>query len=115
LSRAATEDGGVPSGLKLKLYIERLQRGNHVPCNRLLITLAALCAAAAPTFALAAETQAYSYDALGRLTKVVASNGRVTEYAYDAANNRTQVTSTGPAPVRVVVVPLLGGLVIPLP
>ncbi|PXA85009.1 hypothetical protein DMC25_16310 [Caulobacter sp. D4A] len=71
---------------------------------------------AAPSLAAAAETTTYTYDALGRLTKVVTSAGRVTEYTYDAAGNRTQVTSTGgTTSLRVVVLPLLGGLVVPLP
>ncbi|WP_089928632.1 RHS repeat domain-containing protein [Caulobacter sp. UNC279MFTsu5.1] len=81
----------------------------------LFIGLAVLCFAAAPSWATAAETQTYTYDALGRLTKVVSTNGRVTEYTYDAANNRTQVTSTGGSSGKVVVLPLLGGLVLPLP
>jgi hypothetical protein len=84
--------------------------------GRLLIALAAAGMIAAPSLAAAAETMTYTYDALGRLTKVVSTNGRVTEYTYDAAGNRTQVTSTGGTnTVRVVVLPLLGGLVVPLP
>lgn len=83
--------------------------------HRLLIGMVALCALTAPTLVVAAETQTYTYDALGRLTKVVTSSGRTTEYAYDAANNRTQVTSTGGSSGKVVVLPLLGGLVLPLP
>lgn len=80
----------------------------------LFIGLAALCFVAAPSLGVAAETQTYTYDALGRLTKVTTTSGRVTEYTYDAANNRTKVTSTGGSS-RVVVLPLLGGLVLPLP
>ena len=80
-----------------------------------LIGMAAVCALMAPTLVMAAETQTYTYDALGRLTKVQTSSGRTTEYTYDAANNRTQVTSTGGSSGRVVVLPLLGGLVLPLP
>lgn len=83
--------------------------------SRLLIGILALSALTAPTLAAAAETQTYTYDALGRLTKVETSSGRKTEYTYDAANNRTQVTSTGGSSGRVVVLPLLGGLVLPLP
>jgi len=47
--------------------------------------------------ALAGETIAYSYDALGRLTKVSRSGtinaGATACYAYDKANNRSNVTS----------------------
>jgi YD repeat-containing protein len=80
-----------------------------------LAGLALLSAAAVPSAAMAAETTSYTYDALGRLTKVVTMSGRTTEYKYDAANNRTEVISTGGSSGRVVVLPLLGGLVIPLP
>lgn len=83
--------------------------------SRLLIVLAALCALTSSALAMAAETQTYTYDALGRLTKVETTSGRVTQYTYDAANNRTQVTSTGGSSGKVVVLPLLGGLVLPLP
>lgn len=79
--------------------------------SRLLIALLVLCAMISPALAIAAETQTYTYDALGRLIKVETTGGRVTQYTYDAANNRTQVTSSG----KVVVLPLLGGLVLPLP
>jgi YD repeat-containing protein len=81
----------------------------------LLIGLVALCVVASPMLAVAAETQTYTYDALGRLTKVETTSGRKTEYTYDAANNRTQVSSTGGSSGKVVVLPLLGGLVLPLP
>lgn len=81
----------------------------------LFVGLAALCVLGGASAATAAETQNYTYDALGRLTKVVTTSGRVTEYTYDAANNRTKVTSTGGSSGRVVVLPLLGGLVLPIP
>lgn len=81
----------------------------------LFIGLAALCFMGAPCLAAAAETQTYTYDALGRLTKVTTTSGRVTDYAYDAANNRTKVTSSGGASGKFVVLPLLGGLVLPVP
>ncbi|MDQ4086901.1 MAG: hypothetical protein M3177_02635 [Pseudomonadota bacterium] len=64
--------------------------------NSLLGTAAALGAA---TAALAAETITYSYDARGRLTKVVRSgsvnNGVTTTYTYDKADNRTNKTTSG--------------------
>jgi YD repeat-containing protein len=64
--------------------------------ERILLTAAALTIAAA---AVAAETISYSYDARGRLIKVVRSgtvnNGVNTSYAYDKADNRTNKTTSG--------------------
>jgi len=40
-------------------------------------------------------TWTYAYDQLGQLTRVVTPAGRVIEYAYDAAGNRTCVTDNG--------------------
>lgn len=40
-----------------------------------------------------AATATYDYDALGRLTKVTSSDGKVASYSYDAAGNRSQVVS----------------------
>ncbi|BEV12117.1 RHS repeat protein [Asticcacaulis sp. DW145] len=67
--------------------------------------------------ALSASQTAFVYDALGRVTKVTYDNGTVVEYQYDAAGNRTQKTVTGSpsSGVRVVVVPLNGFTVIPVP
>lgn len=51
--------------------------------------------------ARAAETIIYSYDAKGRVTKVVragtVNNGVTTQYAHDKANNRKKVKTTGSA------------------
>jgi hypothetical protein len=63
---------------------------------------AALCAAAA----MAGETITYSYDARGRLVKVVragtVNNNVSATYGYDKADNRTKVTIVSPnaAPPR---------------
>jgi hypothetical protein len=61
-------------------------------------TLAFLAFAAANPV-LANETQTYTYDAQGRLIKVVATgtanNGLTTTYSHDKADNRTNVTVTG--------------------
>src|SRR4030095_2690574 len=43
----------------------------------------------------AAEAQIYGYDALGQLTRVEYADGRVVEYTYDAAGNRTDVKNNG--------------------
>ena len=53
-----------------------------------------------PAFsASAAETTTYTYDAKGRLVKVVRSgtvnNGVVSEYKHDRADNRQEVKVTG--------------------
>jgi hypothetical protein len=48
--------------------------------------------------AYADSTAAYTYDALGRLIKVVYSDGTRTAtitYSYDAAGNRTRVVTSG--------------------
>jgi len=49
--------------------------------------------------ASAQETTSYTYDELGRLVTVTHSgsvnNGVQTAYTLDAADNRTQVTTTG--------------------
>lgn len=49
--------------------------------------------------AQAAETVTYTYDAKGRLIKVVHSgtvnNGVTVDYTHDAADNRTNVKTTG--------------------
>jgi YD repeat-containing protein len=42
-----------------------------------------------------AGSATYTYDALGRVTKIVYSNGVVITYTYDAAGNRTRVVTTG--------------------
>lgn len=61
------------------------------------ILICALCAGMTSS-ALAAETITYSYDAKGRLVKVVRTgtvNNNVTvEYSHDKADNRTQLKTT---------------------
>jgi YD repeat-containing protein len=44
-----------------------------------------------------AGSASYTYDNLGRLTKVTYSNGVVITYTYDAAGNRTSVVTSGAA------------------
>ncbi len=49
--------------------------------------------------AVSAETATYSYDAKGRLVRVVKSggpnNGAVTTYEHDKADNRKRVQTSG--------------------
>ena len=55
--------------------------------------------AATPVAVQATETVTYTYDAKGRLVKVVhagtVNNSLTTTYSHDKANNRTNVTTTG--------------------
>ena len=64
---------------------------------RSTLVLSLLVSAISPTFA--AETMTYTYDAKGRLIKVVHSgtvnNGVTTDYSHDKADNRTNVKTTG--------------------
>ncbi|MEQ1619517.1 MAG: RHS repeat domain-containing protein, partial [Gemmatimonas sp.] len=43
----------------------------------------------------AAETITFTYDAQGRVTRTVYSNGATIDYSYDAAGNRSQVVRAG--------------------
>lgn len=42
-----------------------------------------------------AGSATYTYDNLGRVTKVTYSNGKSITYSYDAAGNRVTVVSAG--------------------
>jgi YD repeat-containing protein len=67
--------------------------------NQLAASLIILAGIAAVPMAHAAETITYSYDAKGRLVKVVhtgtVNNGITTDYTHDKADNRTNVKTTG--------------------
>lgn len=79
------------------------------------IASAFLIAAVAQT--ASAGTTSYKYDALGRVTEVDYPDGSIVTYTYDAAGNRTQTTRTAGTTgvvTKVVVLPLLGGVVIPV-
>jgi hypothetical protein len=62
--------------------------------------LIALSVAALAATAMASETISYSYDARGRLVRVVRSgtvnNGVTANYSYDKADNRTNVNVASP-------------------
>lgn len=82
-----------------------------MPRGRIIWAAALVAMSLAVTTLAHADTATYQYDALGRLISVTRSNGSTTTYTYDAAGNRTSRTSTGGS---VIVLPLLGGLVIPV-
>lgn len=68
--------------------------------KRACLGIAAILLALLPISAVtAAETTTYTYDALGRLVKVVVSgagnNGVQVTYTQDSADNRSNVTVTG--------------------
>ena len=64
-----------------------------------IASAAAVALLASATAAQAAETLTYSYDAKGRLVKVVHSGtvnaGVQTTYSHDKADNRKTTTTTG--------------------
>ncbi|RSV43827.1 hypothetical protein CA234_03575 [Sphingomonas sp. ABOLE] len=66
---------------------------------RFLFGLCTICMAMAGPVAHAAETITYTYDAKGRLVKVVRSgsvnNGVTSQYTHDGADNRKNVKVTG--------------------
>ncbi|MEM6626132.1 MAG: RHS repeat domain-containing protein [Pseudomonadota bacterium] len=105
-----------------------MHRANSNLIRRVLIGLAAIALttlgftapAMACTSPQAGQDVAYCYDALGRLTEARYANGRNIVYTYDAAGNRTQVVVTdengnNPSVAHVIVVPIGGFTVIPLP
>ena len=83
---------------------------------RTVAVLSALLIAAIAQSA-SAGTTSYKYDALGRVTEVDYPDGSIVTYTYDSAGNRTQTTRTAGTTgvvTKVVVLPLLGGVVIPV-
>jgi hypothetical protein len=69
-------------------------------CRRFALNIAAGAAlfASLPS-AYSASTDEYTYDTLGRVTKITYSDGVKTTtvtYTYDATGNRTSVVSTSP-------------------
>lgn len=76
-----------------ELHVEGLIMARFCVC---LIGIISFCTAG---LANASETVTYTYDAKGRLVKVVhagtTNNGVVVQYAHDHADNRTNVKVTG--------------------
>ncbi len=79
-------------------------RGGSAYATRCCLRFALSAAAGAALLALspsacAASTDDYTYDTLGRVTKITYSDGVKTTtvtYSYDATGNRTSVVSTTP-------------------
>jgi YD repeat-containing protein len=67
--------------------------------RKIALALGAAVTALAGSAASATETVTYTYDARGRLIKVVhtgtVNNNVQTDYTHDKADNRTNVTTTG--------------------
>ena len=80
------------------------------------VALAIGCASAAVGLApeVAAQSETYGYDALGRLVSVNRSDGKSSTYGYDAAGNRSQVVMSNGASVTPVAFDL-GGPVSAMP
>jgi hypothetical protein len=82
---------------------------------RLFALIAAMCDASS---SIASSTTTYTYDALGRLTNSsttgTINNGAAMATSYDPADNRTAYVVTGSVS-KVVVVPINGLTVIPIP
>lgn len=79
--------------------------------KKLLVTASSI--AVAGVGAAHAQSANYTYDPLGRLTRVVNADGSIVEYNYDAAGNRTSVVRSGgpPAPfIATIAVPSGGGV-----
>ena len=85
------------SNLLIKNQIDSTVVGESM---RSLLISVSVIALMIPSGAMATETVAYSYDARGRLIKVIRSgsaqnNSNVTtDYSHDKANNRKQVITT---------------------
>lgn len=66
---------------------------------RLVVKVCLAVVAIYPAIASAAETVTYTYDAKGRLIKVVhtgtVNNGVTTDYTHDKADNRKNVKVSG--------------------
>jgi hypothetical protein len=82
------------------------------------------CALLLAPAALAQETTTYTYDALGRLKTTSTSGGQndgtTNQVQFDPAGNRTNYTTTGATGtpsngMKVIVLPLNGFTVIPIP
>lgn len=78
----------------------------------IVTALVLLSLSSLPHRAAAQTADNYSYDALGRLVRVDRDGALLVEYRYDAVGNRILVRRN--STVKVVVLPLLGGLVLPI-
>lgn len=65
-------------------------------CRRCVAVAFVLCLAPLIALSPAFAQVAYEYDPLGRLTKVTRDDGSITEYEYDAGDNRVEVLAVIP-------------------
>lgn len=77
----------------------RRYKGMRMPRRRTIGLIVASLLSAGASAAKASETITYTYDAKGRLVKVVhtgtVNNGVTSTYTHDPADNRTNVKVTG--------------------
>lgn len=86
------KSGGRPDAVHSHLMHKRVLHAAGLVASVALLTLS--------TVTFAASNANYTYDALGRLTKVAYSDGVKTTtvtYSYDTADNRTSVVSSAPS------------------
>jgi len=87
------------STIDVRASVRSFARNSRARVASKLVPMLLVCAAVALTSGAApASTQTYTYDALGRLTKVERSDGVTTTYALDPAGNRTNVTEGAATP-----------------
>lgn len=69
--------------------------------------------------AVAQEAAVYTYDLLGRLTQVTETQANkppvITLYEYDKSGNRLKQQITGSQAGTILILPMLGNVIIPLP
>jgi hypothetical protein len=84
-------------GKQPSAFHNRMTRRRALQATGLMVSVALLTLSATM---FAASNANYTYDALGRLTKIAYTDGVKTttvSYSYDAAGNRTSVVTSAPS------------------